>query len=88
LEPNAGLSVSMRNSNMIFSDLSASGPSTFSIYFTLETKELEAITLTWGGKEKEDLENLLMAILWIDFFNRSVVTVFYAERKIAIYDLF
>jgi hypothetical protein len=38
LEPNAGLSGSMRNSNLIHSDLSASGPSTLSIFFTLKTK--------------------------------------------------
>jgi hypothetical protein len=34
----AGLSGSMRNSDLIHSDLSASGPSTLSIFFTLKTK--------------------------------------------------
>jgi hypothetical protein len=41
LEPDAGLSGSMRNSNLIHSDLSASVPSTLSIFFTMETKEIE-----------------------------------------------
>jgi hypothetical protein len=40
LEPDAGLSGPMRNSNFIHSDLSASGPSTLSTFFTLETKRM------------------------------------------------
>jgi hypothetical protein len=38
LDPQAGLSGSMRNSNLIHSDLTASGPSTLSTFFTLEIK--------------------------------------------------
>jgi hypothetical protein len=34
----AGSSGSMRTSNLIHSDLTASGPSTLTIFFTLETK--------------------------------------------------
>jgi hypothetical protein len=36
LEPQAGFSGSMRNSNLIHSDLSSSGPSTLSIFFAME----------------------------------------------------
>jgi hypothetical protein len=38
LEPDAGLSGSMRNSNLMHSDLSASVSSTLSTFFTLEIK--------------------------------------------------
>jgi hypothetical protein len=41
-----------------------------------------------GCKAVEDLENLLMAIVWTEFFSRDVITVIYVERTIAIYDLF
>jgi hypothetical protein len=47
----------------IHSDLSVSGPSTLSIYFTLETKGMEGFSRTEGGKAAEDLESLLMAIV-------------------------
>jgi hypothetical protein len=64
LELEAGLSGSMRNSNLIHSDLSASGPSTLSIFFNLETKGMGGGFLRIeGGKAAEDLENLLMAIV-------------------------
>jgi hypothetical protein len=43
LEPQAGLSGSMRNSNLIHSDLSASGPSILIIFFTLETLETKGM---------------------------------------------
>jgi hypothetical protein len=55
----------MRTSNLIHTDLSASGSSTLSIIFTLETKEM-GFLCTEGGKEAEDLETLLMAIIWIE----------------------
>jgi hypothetical protein len=58
----AGWSGSMRNSNLIHSDLSASCLLTFSTFFTWETKEIGRV----GGKLVEYLENLLMAIVWID----------------------
>jgi hypothetical protein len=64
----AGLYGSIRNSNLIQSDLSAAGPSTFSIIFTLETKGFGGRFLrTEGGKAVEDSENLLMAIANLDF---------------------
>jgi hypothetical protein len=37
-----------------------------------------------GDKSAEDLGNLLMAIFWMKFFNRSVITVLYVERTIEI----
>jgi hypothetical protein len=43
LDPKAGLSGSMRNYNLIHSDLSLSGPSTLSTFFTLETKGMGGI---------------------------------------------
>jgi hypothetical protein len=56
----------MRNSNLIHSDFSASGPSTLSIFFSLETKGMGEFSLTEGGKAEEDLENLLIVIDHID----------------------
>jgi hypothetical protein len=41
-----------------------------------------------GGKAAADLENLLMSIVWIEIMQqkfRSVITVLYVERTIAIY---
>jgi hypothetical protein len=43
LEPQARFSVSMRNSNLIHSEFSASGPSTLLIFFTLETKGIGGV---------------------------------------------
>jgi hypothetical protein len=87
LEFKAEFSGSMRNSNLIYSDLSASGPSTLSIFFILETKEW-GFSSTEGGKAAVDLENLVISIVWIKIFNRSVITALYDERTIAFYDLF
>jgi hypothetical protein len=58
----------MKNSKLIHPDLSASGPSALSIFFTLEMKGMDAggFLRTEGGKDSEDLENLLMVIVWID----------------------
>jgi hypothetical protein len=39
-----------------------------------------------GGKAAANLENLLMVIVWIEIYNRSVITVLYVESKITIYD--
>jgi hypothetical protein len=66
LKPESGLSVSMRNSKLIHSDLSVSCPSTFSIFFTLVTKGMGGFSLIEGGKTAEDSENLLMVIIEID----------------------
>jgi hypothetical protein len=73
LEPQAGLSGSMRNSNLIHSDLSASVPSTLSIFFNLETKGMEGggSRAQKGGKAAADLENLLMAIVWIEILQQK-----------------
>jgi hypothetical protein len=64
----SGLSGSMQNFNLIYSDLSVSGPPTFSIFFTLETKGMGAggFLCTEGGRSAEDLENLLMDIVHIN----------------------
>jgi hypothetical protein len=57
---------------LIHSDLSVSGPSTLSIFFTMETKEIGGGFLrTEGGKAAEDLENLLMAIVWIEILQQK-----------------
>jgi hypothetical protein len=73
LEPDAGLSGSMRNSNLIHSDLSTSVPSFLSIFFTLETKGMggRGFLRTEGGKAVEDLDNLLMAIVWIEILQQK-----------------
>jgi hypothetical protein len=72
LEPQDGLSGSMRNSNLIHSDLSASGPSTLSIFFTLEIKGMgRGFSCTEGGKVAVDLENVLMAIAWIEILQQK-----------------
>jgi hypothetical protein len=57
----AGLPGLMRNSNLIHSD--------FSIFSTLAPNGIGegGFLCTEGGKEAEDLENVLMAIVWIDF---------------------
>jgi hypothetical protein len=86
LDPDAGLSGSMRNSNLIHSDLSASGPSALSIFFTLETKGM-------GGEGSRAQKEAKQWRIWktyswplseLKFFNRSVIKVLYVERKIAI----
>jgi hypothetical protein len=46
------------------------------------------LSLTEWGKAVEDLENLIMAILKIDWLNRNVITVIDVDRTIANYDLF
>jgi hypothetical protein len=63
----------MRNSNLINSDLSASGPSTLSTFFTLEMKGLGGgdFLCTEGGKAADDMENLLMAIVWIEILQQK-----------------
>jgi hypothetical protein len=73
LEPQAWLSRSMRNSNLIHSNLAASGPSTLSNFFTRETKGIGGggVSSTEGGKAAKDLENLLMAIVWIEILQQK-----------------
>jgi hypothetical protein len=64
-----GLSGSMKNCNLTNSILSVSGPSTLSIFFSLETKGkgVGVFSSKEGGKATEDMESLLMAIVQIDF---------------------
>jgi hypothetical protein len=64
----------MRNSNLIHSDLSVSGPSTLSTFFTLESKGMGGggFLHTKGGKAAADLENLLIAIVWIEILQQKV----------------
>jgi hypothetical protein len=87
LEPEAGLSGSMRNSNLIHSDLSVSGPSTLSIFFTLETKGKEGgcSRAQKDAKHQRFWETYSWPLSGLKFFNRSVITVLYVERKIAIF---
>jgi hypothetical protein len=68
MEPDDGLSGPLRNSNLIHPDLSASVPSTLSIFFTLGTKGMGGgwLSRTERGKAAEGLENLLMVIVWIE----------------------
>jgi hypothetical protein len=88
LEPQGGLSGSMRNSNLIHSDLSTSGPSTLSIFFTLEK---EGMWREGGGsctqneaKQRRIWKTYSWPLSGLKFFNRSVITVLYVERTIAI----
>jgi hypothetical protein len=70
----AGLCGSMRNLNLIHSDLSASVPSTLSTFFTLETKgigEGGGLSHTEGGKAAADLKDLLMSIVWIEILQQK-----------------
>jgi hypothetical protein len=56
----------MRNSKLIHSKLSASGPSALSIFFTLEIKGMvggKGFLQTEGGKAADDLENVRVAIV-------------------------
>jgi hypothetical protein len=82
----AGLSGSMRNPNLINSDLSVSDPLTLSIFFTLETIGMEG-----GSRAQKDSIHwsILKTYSWplssLKFFNRSVITVLYVEKKIAIH---
>jgi hypothetical protein len=63
----------MRNFKLIYSELSASGPSILSIIFSLESKRWgEGIMLTEAGKAKEDLENLLVKNVKIDLDQQSM----------------
>jgi hypothetical protein len=85
-----GLSGSMRNSTLIHSDLSASVPSTLSIFFTLETKGMGE-----GGsraqketKQRRIRKTYSWPLSGLKFFSRSVIIVLYVERTIVIYDLF
>jgi hypothetical protein len=86
LEPQAGLSGYMRNSNLIHSDLSASGPSTLSTFFTLETK---GIGVRGSYEQKEAKRRLIWKnyscpLSGLKIYNRSVIKVLYVERTIAI----
>jgi hypothetical protein len=87
LEPQAGLSGSMRNSNLIHSDLSASVPSTFLIFFTLETKGIGggSSCAQKEAKQRQTLKTYSWPLSGLKFFNRSVITMLCIERKIAIY---
>jgi hypothetical protein len=88
LEPDAGLSGSMRNSNLISSDLSASGPSTLPIFFTLETIGMVGSRAQKEAKQRRIWKTYSWPLSGLKFFNRSVITVLYVERTITIYDLF
>jgi hypothetical protein len=67
----SALSGSMRNSDMINSDLFASDPSTFYIFFTLETKGMGGFSRIEGGKAAEDLENFIMVNVWIEILQQK-----------------
>jgi hypothetical protein len=85
----AGLSGSMRNPNLIHSDLSASVPSTLSIFFNLETKGMGGGSRTQkDAKQRRIWKTNSWTLSGLKFFNRSVITVLYVERTIAIYDYF
>jgi pantothenate synthetase len=90
----AGLSGSMRNSNLIHSDLSASVPSTFSLSFTLETKgkggESGRVLAQRRKKIIKKLKDFFVAIDQIDLAQQKCDHIVYAERTITIYgcDLF
>jgi hypothetical protein len=71
LEPQAGLSGSMRKSNLIQPYFSLSDPKTLSIFFILELKGMGGLSHIESGKEVEDLENLLMAIVWIEILQQK-----------------
>jgi hypothetical protein len=77
----------MRNPNLILSDLSASVPSTLSIFFTLETK---GMGMGSHAQKEAKQEWIMKSYSWplsgLKFFNRIVITVLYVERTIAIYD--
>jgi hypothetical protein len=82
-----GMSESMRSSNLIRSDLSKSGSSTLFIFFTLENK---GIGRGCPFAEKESKQPMIQEIYsWplfrLIWLNRSVITLFYVERKIAIH---
>jgi hypothetical protein len=64
-----------------------SGPSTLSIFFTLEMKGLGegGLSRTEGGKAAADLENLLMVIFLLIWLNRCVIKVLYVEKTTEIY---
>jgi hypothetical protein len=68
---------SMRNFDLINTDLSMSGPFTLSIFFTLETKEWGGFLLTEGGKELKDLETYSWPLLKLIWLNGDVITVLY-----------
>jgi hypothetical protein len=61
----AEFSGSMRNSNLIRSNLSVSKPSTLSIFFNFEKNEWGFLQ-SEGGKVVEDFETLFIAIVQID----------------------
>jgi hypothetical protein len=94
LKPQAGLSGSMRNSNLIQSDLSVPAPSILSIFFTLGTKGMVAIGeggVSLAQKEARQQriwKNYSWPFPGLKFFNRNKVKVLYVERTIAVYDLF
>jgi hypothetical protein len=80
----------MRNCNLIHraSEFSVSGPSTLSIFFTLEIKGMGE-----GGscaQKEAKQQRIWKTSSWqlsgLKFFNRSVITVLYVERIIEIYD--
>jgi hypothetical protein len=81
----------MRNSNLIHLALSASGQSTLSEFFTLETKGIGGGGRSCPQKEAKQ-RKIWKTYSWpfyrLKFFNRRVFTVLYVERIIPIYDLF
>jgi hypothetical protein len=89
LNPDAELSGSMRNSNFIHSDLSASGPSTLSIFFILDTKGMGAGSQAQKeAKQQRIWKTYSWPLSGLKIYNRSVITVLHVERTIEIYDLF
>jgi hypothetical protein len=69
----AGLSGSIKKSNLIHSDFYTSGPPTLSIFFTLEDKGMGEFSRTKEDKAAEDLGNLLMAIVQIDLAQQIII---------------
>jgi hypothetical protein len=63
-----------------------------SIFFTLETLETKGMGLVLVHRRRQSSGGFGKTYLWVlsglKIFNRSVITVLYVERTIAIYDLF
>jgi hypothetical protein len=69
---------------VIHSDLSASGPLTLSIFSTLETKRRGGFHAQKKTKQLKIWKTYLCLLSGLIFF-RSVITVLYDEKTIAIY---
>jgi hypothetical protein len=78
LEPQTEFSGSMKNSKLI--------QSTLSIFFTLKTKEMGGSCAQKESKKQRIWKTYSWPSSGLKFFSRSVITVLYIERTIAIYD--